>query len=140
MNNHIADFNAPNWTGTSAVKFLVSDPDGASDSTTITVTVNFPSIVNNKENNIPKDFFLSQNYPNPFNPQTTIYFGIPKSSTVSIIIYNLNGEIVKELFKGTKNAGNHFVVWDAKDNPSGMYFIRFQAEDFIQFNKCLLLK
>lgn len=140
MTNHVVSFDAPNWTGTTEAKFIATDPEGASDSCMVNVTVELPSVVEDKENVIPKDFFLSQNYPNPFNPQTTIYFGIPKSSTVNITIYNLKGEIVKELFIGRKQAGSYFVVWDARNIPSGMYLIRFQAGDFIQIKKCLLLK
>jgi len=140
ISNHILSLTAPNWTGTTAVNFTVTDPEGASDSALVNVTVALPSFVENQEKVIPKEFFLRQNYPNPFNPQTTIHFGIPKFSTVNITIYNLKGEIVKELFRGGKQAGNHFIVWDAKDNPSGVYLIRFHADKFVQIRKCLLLK
>ena len=140
ISNHILSLTVPNWTGTTAVNFAVTDPEGASDSALIQVTVELPSSVENREKSIPKEFFLSQNYPNPFNPQTTINFGIPKPATVSIIIYNLKGEIVDQLLKESKQPGNHFIVWNAKESPSGMYFIRFQAGEFVHIRKCLLLK
>ena len=140
MTNHVVSFNAPNWTGTTEIKFIVSDPDGASDSAMIKAKVELPSTIENKENIIPKDFFLSQNYPNPFNPQTTIHFGIPKASDISIIVYNVKGEIIEYIFKGKKEAGNRFISWDAKDKPSGIYLIRLQADNFNQIRKCLLLK
>jgi len=89
---------------------------------------------------LPTDAWLDQNYPNPFNLQTTIHFGIPKASEINVIIYNVKGEIIEYLFKGKKDAGNHFITWDAKDKPSGIYLIRFQADNFNQMRKCLLLK
>jgi hypothetical protein len=140
LTDHIASFNAPDWTGTTEAKFIVTDPQGASDSAMIKITVELPSTVENNENTIPKDFFLSQNYPNPFNPRTTIHFGIPKSSEISIIIYNVKGELIESLFNGKKDAGNHFVIWDAKDNPSGIYLIRLETDSYIQVKKCLLMK
>ena len=41
---------------------------------------------------IPVEFNLYQNYPNPFNPSTLIKYALPKSSTVSLVIYNLMGQ------------------------------------------------
>ncbi|MCU0644402.1 MAG: T9SS type A sorting domain-containing protein, partial [bacterium] len=98
------------------------------------------SEVNAEVSSRPQRFALYQNYPNPFNPQTTIHFEIPKSSEISIIIYNVKGELIESLFKGKKDAGNHFITWDAKDNPSGIYLIRLQADNYIQVKKCLLMK
>ena len=40
---------------------------------------------------IPEEYSLSNNYPNPFNPQTTISYGLPKQSDLSLIIYNIMG-------------------------------------------------
>ena len=38
---------------------------------------------------IPKNFYLFQNFPNPFNPQTIIRYNIPRSTFVSLTIYDL---------------------------------------------------
>lgn len=112
-------------------QFLTSPTPGAS---------NMHTRITNEHMVSETDAWLVQNYPNPFNPQTTIHFGIPKSSEISIIIFNVKGEMIEYLFKGKKDAGKHFITWDAKDIPSGIYFIRLQADNFYQLRKCLLLK
>ena len=50
------------------------------------------SQVFDSKSNSPKGYFLSQNYPNPFNPATTINYFVPKTSFVSIKVYNILGE------------------------------------------------
>jgi hypothetical protein len=89
---------------------------------------------------IPKDFFLDQNYPNPFNPSTTIRFGVPKTSNVTINIFNLLGRSVATVLSGTVQPGMHAVVWNCSTCPSGMYLIRMQANDRVFIRKMLLMK
>lgn len=136
----IQTISTPHWVGETDVKFKVTDPDGASDSTVVKATVNYPSSVEDLDKLIPITFCLEQNYPNPFNSQTTIYFGLPKPSEVIISVYNLNGQLVAELFKGRKHAGYHSVTWEAYNSSAGTYFIKMQADDFVQTRKCILLK
>ena len=83
---------------------------------------------------------LSQNYPNPFNPETVIRYSIPQAEEVSLVVYNLIGEKVALLINGNMPAGNHGVTWDAANLPSGIYFYRLQAGDFVQTRKMVLLK
>ena len=58
------------------------------------------------EQAIPKEFALNQNYPNPFNPETNISYDLPKDTQVKIDIFNVRGELVKELLNTQQNAGN----------------------------------
>ena len=46
----------------------------------------------------------------------------------------------EQLVAGTKPAGEHFVEWDAKGLPSGIYFYRLVVGDFTQTRKMILLK
>ena len=104
----------------------------------------YPTAIN--DNNISiKDYSLSQNYPNPFNPNTKIEFAVNKSQKVKISIYNINGELIKELLDEERSSGNHSVGWDGKDNhnsivPSGVYFYQIQTDGFLQAKKMVLLK
>jgi len=87
-----------------------------------------------------KHYTLYQNYPNPFNPETTISYGLPESSEVSITIFDSNGRKITDLFVGKKKTGIHTLRWNAQDVPSGVYLIRMQAGLFAQMRKCILMK
>jgi hypothetical protein len=99
-----------------------------------------------KINNQPDQFALNQNYPNPFNPSTTIQYGLPARSTVRLVIYNVLGQIVKDLINTEQQAGIQSLVWNA-NVASGIYFYRLEATSldnpskrFVETKKMLLLK
>ncbi len=104
--------------------------------------------VGNDEPNIPPETFsLIQNYPNPFNPTTTISFSVKQNSDfVTLEIYNIKGQKVKQLVSDQLSAGQHTVVWDGKDKngksvTSGIYFYRLKAgKDFSKTKRMMLLK
>ena len=57
---------------------------------------------------VPGTFRLNQNFPNPFNPSTTIEFGLPKATRVSLTVYDVLGAEVQILTKGQQfEAGVH---------------------------------
>jgi len=89
---------------------------------------------------LPYTNTLSNAYPNPFNPNTIIEYSLSQSHEVSLIVYNLQGEEVTRLVNGEQNAGSHKVTWDASKMPSGIYFYRLQAGNFVQTRKMVLLK
>jgi len=89
---------------------------------------------------VPEEFALSQNYPNPFNPSTRIKFEVPFSSNVEISVYNSLGEKVSNIVNEMKEAGSYEVQWNASDFPSGIYFYRMKAGDFINVHKMILMK
>lgn len=88
----------------------------------------------------PTEFSLKQNYPNPFNPETSIEFSLPEASKVTLTVYNISGQVVAALLDGNLNAGNHSLMWNAQNIPSGVYFYSIQAGDFHDVKKCILLK
>jgi hypothetical protein len=89
---------------------------------------------------IPKNYALYQNYPNPFNPETTVAFELPRSEKVAIAIYNMHGVRVATLVEGNLSAGFHKLSWNAADRPSGLYFCRFNAGEYSQTMKLILVK
>lgn len=93
-----------------------------------------------KELDLPREFALFPVYPNPFNPSTKIKFTLPKTSKVEIDVYNVAGRFVGKLLNVNKKAGTYIVTWDASNMPSGMYFIRIKAGNFIKTRRSLLLK
>jgi hypothetical protein len=94
---------------------------------------------------IPDLVSLKQNYPNPFNPSTTIEFGLPKPTKVSIRIYNIRGQLVKELVNKRCDKGKHKAIWYGKNAfnkqvASGVYFYRLEAAGKCITHKMVLLK
>jgi len=93
----------------------------------------------------PSNFELFQNYPNPFNPTTTIKFQVPEAGNVSIVIYDMLGQVVKELFVDNVQAGNYSVDWNGVNNAglkmsSGSYIYRMIAGNFVETKEMILLK
>ena len=93
----------------------------------------------------PKEFRLEQNYPNPFNPTTTIIFMLPKSSDVTIKIFDLTGREITTLVNEEMQPGEYQIVFEAQDFPSGVYFYRIKTNTegsttFVKTKKMLLLK
>ena len=91
-------------------------------------------------NTVPGDYSLSQNYPNPFNPSTVIRFAIPKSSFVTLKIYNLAGMEVSTLLNEELSAGNFEASFDGSGLSSGVYFYRLQTADFADTKRMTLIK
>ena len=88
---------------------------------------------------VPTECSLSQNYPNPFNPTTTIRYGIPRASHVSLTVYDMLGREVSVLANDTKEAGVYQVRFDASSLASGMYFYLLKAGSFVDSKKLLLV-
>jgi len=94
---------------------------------------------------LPAKFSLFQNYPNPFNPTTVISYALPKTSFVTIKIYDMLGREVKRLVNKEQNAGITTVQWNGDNNfgskvSSGTYIYRIVAGKFIQSKKMIFLK
>jgi len=98
------------------------------------------NIENENTAQAPTQYVMHHNYPNPFNPTTTIKYSIPRESFVSLKIYNLTGEEIETLVDEQKSIGNYEVDFDASKLPSGLYFYRLQAGDFVDTRKMVLMK
>ncbi len=105
-----------------------------------TQTAGRPSLVVHAE-----EYALLPNYPNPFNPVTHISYRIPENAWVRITVTNLQGQKVAELTDSMHQPGSYTAAWDARSQPSGMYFYRMRAVGrsgrvFDSSGKMLLLK
>ena len=89
---------------------------------------------------LPIHFELQQNYPNPFNPTTVISYQLPVSRRVTLKVFNILGEKVATLLSEEKQPGSYTVQWDATGMPSGVYFYRLTANEFVETKKLVLLK
>jgi len=95
---------------------------------------------NNSE--IPNIYSLSQNYPNPVNPTTTITYTIPagEQHAVSLQVFDILGRKIATLVNGYKSAGTYKVHFDATNLPSGIYYYKLIAGNFVETKKMMLLK
>jgi len=85
-------------------------------------------------------FYLGQNYPNPFNSTTRYEFGLPEACEISVVVYDLNGRLVKSLVSEKLDAGRHVAVWNAGDIPAGVYMVRMDADGFNAVRKVMLVR
>jgi hypothetical protein len=94
---------------------------------------------------IPFSYTLSSPLPNPFARRVTISYGIPKTTKVSLKIYNCLGQVVNTLVDDTKKPGFYTIHWDGQDNlkrtvSAGIYFYRFSADDYTATKKMVMIK
>jgi hypothetical protein len=92
------------------------------------------------KNSLPAEFKLYQNYPNPFNSISKIKYQILKSENVRISIFDIKGAKVRELVNKKQDAGTYEIFFDGSTLASGVYYYKFQSEDFSDTKKMLLIK
>ena len=95
--------------------------------------------------NIPNSYALSQNYPNPFNPSTKISYQLGKGEFVKLSIFDLNGNLIKNILNTKVNAGRGHVYWDGKNElgqnvSGGIYLYTIETPSFSKTKKMVLLK
>lgn len=90
--------------------------------------------------NKPADFELFHNYPNPFNPETIISFSLKSKTQVSLNIFNIKGELVKNMLKEELTAGMHHYKFNASGLNSGVYFYKLETSTKNQVQKMVLIK
>ncbi len=94
----------------------------------------------------PKEYALYQNYPNPFNPTTVIKYAVPSDSKVSVKVYALSGQLIKEIFNGKATTGYHDLEFSSSGLASGIYLYVIDAtsqtggKNFREVKKMVLVK
>jgi len=88
---------------------------------------------------MPPTFALEQNYPNPFNPATEIKYQLAASGFVTLRVYDVIGRNVSTLINERQNAGEHSVTFNAAGLPTGVYFYKLSAGNFVQTRKLILI-
>ena len=99
---------------------------------------------------IPAETELLRNYPNPFNPETWIPYHLSEDADVKLTIYDINGEVVRDIDVGHQTAAKYdtrskAIYWDGRNRfgeqvASGIYFYHLQAGDFSGTRKMVILK
>lgn len=124
----------------------------SSDHIPVYATFTFGNVIgiSGNQGTIPENFSLGQNYPNPFNPATKINYQIPLLKGVSagsgqgvlvkLIIYDLLGREAATLVNAQLQPGSYEAVWNAANQPSGVYLYTLTAGEFRETKKMILLK
>ncbi len=91
------------------------------------------------------NFNLSQNYPNPFNPSTKIKFTVPNDrdgvvKIVKLSVYNILGKTVEVIIDKNLQPGSYEVVFNAGNNPAGVYLYNLTIGNSSETKKMLLIK
>ena len=104
------------------------------------IIADIDSSLSNKTTIIPQDFYILEPYPNPFNPSISITYILNRRQEMEILLFNLQGQRVANIFSGISNAGINKIIWDNWSLTSGIYFLQFKSENLIETKKIMLLK
>ena len=90
---------------------------------------------------LPSFYYLEQNYPNPFNPSTTISWQSPISSWHTIKLFDVLGREIETIVDGYYESGSHSTLYIVNSSlPSGVYFYRLKAGEYMNTKKMMLLR
>jgi len=106
----------------------------------LTVKYSQPTEVSESPFSLPDRLQLLQNYPNPFNPVTTIRFSIPRSSHVTLVVFDVLGHDVATLVDEKLGAGPHAKECDAARLASGVYFYKLTAGSYVDVKKLIVVR
>ena len=125
--------NMENWPFNSPQFLLMNiaiEPSIESNFTQTVMEIDYIRIyeeitLSNELNTTPLQIKLYQNYPNPFNPSTTLNYDLTKNSIVKITVYDLLGNVVKDVINKHQSSGNKSILWDAKIIEVNLYRVEF---------------
>lgn len=132
------------YTSGNGVDYLVSDifqlgppvalSDGASS-----------GVEDGRSDIIPQATKLLPVSPNPFTGLTTLRYNLRSDDHVRLSVYDARGALVRNLEDGLVGAGYHRRAWDGRDSggqqvAAGVYFVRFEAGDYTQTQKMMLVR
>jgi len=88
----------------------------------------------------PQEFEISNVFPNPFNHSAVLEYSVPVASDIHISLYDVRGAEIKTLESGQHAPGQYQLALAGGGLSSGVYLVRFEAENFQTNQKVLLLK
>ena len=75
-------------------------------------------------NSVSDDEIELTSYPNPGNPEITFRFYVAYSGYISMVIYNLNGQLLQTIMNQRVSSGEHYLTYDPKSMATGMYICK----------------
>jgi hypothetical protein len=123
-------------------EILITAKDAMGNVSRLTATVTL--------NNLRYLTELLPNYPNPFNPETWIPYRLAEDADVTLTIYDVSGDVVRQFNLGHQRAGSYetkadAVYWDGTNDfgesvASGIYFYNLSIGNFSKTRKATILK
>jgi hypothetical protein len=81
--------------------------------------------------------FSAVSYPNPFNGSANIELKLTEDATVSVVVFNLAGAVVSEVYSGDLYKGTHRFRFEAGQLPKGMYFGKIKVDNQVHTLKMI---
>lgn len=94
------------------------------------------------QTNLPLPSFQIRVHPNPFNPITTLSLTLPSPGLARLEVFDVNGRAVWAHSRAPLQytAGEHHILFDGLDLPSGIYLAWLTAGDWSAVQKMVLMK
>jgi subtilisin family serine protease len=94
---------------------------------------------------LPKAYALREARPSVMSRETRVEFDLPRAGDLSLVVYNLAGQVVRTLLEGNHSGGTYEVSWDGRNEqglqvPSGVYFVKLNAGAFSDSKRVVVVK
>ena len=143
--NPTFDCEGQNGITSLTVTFVATDNCGNSSSTSatfnaFTVGGNMVQDNNDQIKEERSGLVLNQNHPNPFKDETTIGFYLPKAGKANLIIYDLNGRVIKMIENNYTGGYNEISLNRNELGASGIKYYRLMTEQESVTKSMILLE
>ncbi len=133
----------PGWydiecSGAGITAQTFSPMQGRSGQTTLLHVPNQTRVTSDDQ--APMEMNLRQNYPNPFNEKTTIEYTLPQETMVELVLWAVDGRMVKKVIHSRQPAGPHRLLIDSKELSAGVYFYQLKTSSFSLMKKMIYLR
>ena len=101
-----------------------------------------PTNINTMDGKSPffEQIHLFQNYQNPFSTTTFIHFNLKSDDYVSLNLYNLRGDNIRNIQFGYLHEGIHKIAFCGDELVSGIYFYKLETKVNLKYGKMILIK
>jgi sugar lactone lactonase YvrE len=108
-------------------------------------SINYSNEVLADNTGLIEGFRLLGNYPNPFNPSTTISFTLTEKENVRVLVRDILGSEVVEIFNGIASPGINRLQWKGTNSMgqtvnSGVYFYTVEVNNKVYSGKMIFNK
>ncbi len=75
------------------------------------------------------DILVLSVYPNPYHDRVTLHYALARTQDIQISLYNVSGQLIKNLYNDRQIAGNYDLRFTAAGLPSGIYFLHLNTKE-----------